>query len=145
MGLGASLCAGDAVGGGGGGNASAAARTGSYRPPRAGGLAPSGEDIGRACGSPRKNGGSGSSAPYESRRLATGDVERLRVDGRREDGRDQADELGRGTALYAAGVASSIEDGLHQARAAIRSGAALAKLDQFVSVTRSLATPAAQE
>ena len=115
MGLGASLCVGDAVGGGGGGNASAAARTGSYRPPRAGGLAPSGEDIGRACGSPRKNGGSGSSAPYESRRLATGDVERPRVDGRREDGRDQADELGRGTALYAAsshcGGGSSVNGG----------------------------------
>ncbi len=49
--------------------------------PRAGGLAPSGEDMGRACGwSPRKKGGSGSgsSVPYESRRLATGDVERPR-------------------------------------------------------------------
>jgi anthranilate phosphoribosyltransferase len=47
--------------------------------------------------------------------------------------------LNAGTALYAAGVASSIEDGLHKARAAIGSGAALAKLEQFVSVTRSLA------
>ena len=44
-----------------------------------------------------------------------------------------------GTALYAAGVASSIEDGLQKARAAIASGAALAKLDQFVGVTRQLA------
>jgi len=46
--------------------------------------------------------------------------------------------LNAGTALYAAGVASSIEDGLTRARAAIASGAALAKLDQFVGVTRQL-------
>jgi anthranilate phosphoribosyltransferase len=46
--------------------------------------------------------------------------------------------LNAGTALYAAGVASSIEDGLTRARAAIASGAALAKLEQFVSVTRQL-------
>jgi anthranilate phosphoribosyltransferase len=46
--------------------------------------------------------------------------------------------LNAGTALYAAGVATSIEDGLQRARTAIASGAALAKLDQFVSVTRQL-------
>jgi anthranilate phosphoribosyltransferase len=46
--------------------------------------------------------------------------------------------LNAGTALYAAGVASSIEEGLQKARAAIASGAALAKLEQFVSVTRQL-------
>jgi len=46
--------------------------------------------------------------------------------------------LNAGTALYAARVASSIEDGLARAREAIASGAALAKLDQFVSVTRQL-------
>jgi anthranilate phosphoribosyltransferase len=46
--------------------------------------------------------------------------------------------LNAGTALYAAGVASSIEEGLQKAREAIASGAALAKLDQFVSVTRQL-------
>jgi anthranilate phosphoribosyltransferase len=46
--------------------------------------------------------------------------------------------LNAGTALYAAGVASSIEEGLQKARAAIASGAALAKLDQFVSVTQKL-------
>src|SRR5438094_2244905 len=46
--------------------------------------------------------------------------------------------LNAGTALYAAGVAASIEDGLARARAAIASGAALAKLDQFVSITRQL-------
>lgn len=46
--------------------------------------------------------------------------------------------LNAGTALYAAGVASSIEDGLAKARAAIISGAALAKVEQFVSVTQQL-------
>jgi anthranilate phosphoribosyltransferase len=46
--------------------------------------------------------------------------------------------LNAGTALYAAGVASSIEDGLAKARAAITSGAALAKVEQFVSVTQQL-------
>ena len=46
--------------------------------------------------------------------------------------------LNAGTALYAAGVASSIEEGLAKARATIASGAALAKLEQFVTVTRQL-------
>jgi anthranilate phosphoribosyltransferase len=46
--------------------------------------------------------------------------------------------LNAGTALYAAGVASSIEDGLAKARAANLSGAARAKLDQFVQVTQQL-------
>jgi anthranilate phosphoribosyltransferase len=46
--------------------------------------------------------------------------------------------LNAGTALYAAGVASSIEDGLARARTAIASGAAIAKLEQFVNVTRQL-------
>ncbi|CAH0317272.1 Anthranilate phosphoribosyltransferase [Massilia sp. Bi118] len=46
--------------------------------------------------------------------------------------------LNAGTALYAAGVAASIEEGLQKARAVIASGAALAKLDQFVGVTRQL-------
>jgi anthranilate phosphoribosyltransferase len=46
--------------------------------------------------------------------------------------------LNAGTALYAAGVAESIEDGLTRARTAILSGAARAKLDQFVQVTRQL-------
>ncbi|PLY40397.1 anthranilate phosphoribosyltransferase [Janthinobacterium sp. ROICE36] len=50
--------------------------------------------------------------------------------------------LNAGTALYAAGVASSIEDGLARARAAVSSGAAIAKLDQFVQVTQQLGTPA---
>jgi anthranilate phosphoribosyltransferase len=46
--------------------------------------------------------------------------------------------LNAGTALYAAGVVSSIEEGLAKARATIASGAALAKLEQFVTVTRQL-------
>ena len=49
--------------------------------------------------------------------------------------------LNAGTALYAAGVASSIEDGLARARIAVSSGAALAKLEQFVQVTQQLGTP----
>jgi anthranilate phosphoribosyltransferase len=47
--------------------------------------------------------------------------------------------LNAGTALYAAGVVSSIEEGLAKARATIASGAAVAKLEQFVQVTRQLA------
>jgi len=46
--------------------------------------------------------------------------------------------LNAGTALYAAGVAPSIETGLVKARQAIESGAALAKLHQFVDVTQAL-------
>jgi anthranilate phosphoribosyltransferase len=46
--------------------------------------------------------------------------------------------INAGTALYAAGVATSIADGLTRARAAIASGAALAKLAQFVEVTQQL-------
>ena len=49
--------------------------------------------------------------------------------------------LNAGTALYAAGVASSIADGLTRARTAIESGAATAKLAQFVEVTQQLAAP----
>ena len=46
--------------------------------------------------------------------------------------------LNAGTALYAAGVASSIEDGLARARKAVHSGDALRKVEQFVQVTQSL-------
>jgi anthranilate phosphoribosyltransferase len=46
--------------------------------------------------------------------------------------------LNAGTALYAAGIASSIMDGLTKARATIASGAALKKLEQFVQVTQQL-------
>lgn len=46
--------------------------------------------------------------------------------------------LNAGAALYAAGVASSIADGLGKARDALASGAARAKLDQFVQATRAV-------
>ena len=41
--------------------------------------------------------------------------------------------LNAGAALYAANVASSIEDGLQRARAALDSGAALQKLKDLVA------------
>ncbi len=44
-----------------------------------------------------------------------------------------------GAALYAAGIASSIADGIRQAKGVIGSGAARAKLDDFVATTRRLA------
>lgn len=47
--------------------------------------------------------------------------------------------LNTGTALYAAGVASSIGDGVDRAREALASGAARAKLEQFARLTQSLA------
>ncbi|PFH10530.1 anthranilate phosphoribosyltransferase [Collimonas sp. PA-H2] len=47
--------------------------------------------------------------------------------------------INAGAALYAAGVASSIADGLEKARAVIASGAAKAKLDQFVQATQTIA------
>ena len=47
--------------------------------------------------------------------------------------------LNAGVALYVAGVVTSIGDGIARARHAIMSGAARAKLDQFVDVTRKLA------
>ena len=47
--------------------------------------------------------------------------------------------LNAGAALYTAGRAVSIADGVAQARAAIASGAATAKLEQFVAATRRLA------
>jgi len=46
--------------------------------------------------------------------------------------------LNAGTALYAAGIAPSISEGLSKAREAIASGAARAKLDQFVNATQRL-------
>ncbi|MBD8049797.1 anthranilate phosphoribosyltransferase [Limnohabitans radicicola] len=48
--------------------------------------------------------------------------------------------LNAGAALYAANVTASIQDGIARARAAIESGAAKAKLSQFVAFTQ--ATPA---
>jgi anthranilate phosphoribosyltransferase len=47
--------------------------------------------------------------------------------------------LNAGAALYAAGVAETIDRGLVAAREAIASGAARAKLDEFVSTTQALA------
>src|SRR5690606_21423736 len=47
--------------------------------------------------------------------------------------------LNAGAALYVAGVADSIADGIGKAREAIASGAARAKLARFVEATRSLA------
>ena len=47
--------------------------------------------------------------------------------------------LNAGAALYAAGVADSIGDGIARARDAIASGAAHAKLEQFIATTRELA------
>ena len=46
--------------------------------------------------------------------------------------------LNAGAALYAAGVAASIAEGIERARAAIASGAARRKLDDFVAVTQKL-------
>jgi anthranilate phosphoribosyltransferase len=47
--------------------------------------------------------------------------------------------LNAGAALYAAGVASSIADGLARARAVLASGAARARLDDYAALTRKLA------
>ena len=45
--------------------------------------------------------------------------------------------LNAGTALYAAGIAASIGDGIDRARSAIASGAAMRKLEAFVVATQS--------
>jgi anthranilate phosphoribosyltransferase len=45
-----------------------------------------------------------------------------------------------GAALYAANVADTIQDGIDKARAAIESGAAKSKLEQLVTLSRSIAT-----
>ncbi|MGE5739180.1 MAG: anthranilate phosphoribosyltransferase [Betaproteobacteria bacterium] len=50
--------------------------------------------------------------------------------------------LNAGTALYAAGIAGSIGDGIERARAAIGSGAALQRLHAFVATTKRLGQPA---
>ncbi len=47
--------------------------------------------------------------------------------------------LNAGAALYAAGVAGDIADGLRRAREAMASGAARAKLEQFVATTQAIA------
>ncbi len=52
--------------------------------------------------------------------------------------------LNAGAALYAANVATSIEDGIAKARAAIASGAARRKLEEFVAATRRLSAERAK-
>jgi len=47
--------------------------------------------------------------------------------------------LNAGAALYAAGIAADIGDGLARAREAMASGAARAKLEQFVAATQTIA------
>jgi anthranilate phosphoribosyltransferase len=47
--------------------------------------------------------------------------------------------LNAGAALYVAGIAESLADGIVRARAAIATGAALAKMEEFVGITRQLA------
>jgi anthranilate phosphoribosyltransferase len=47
--------------------------------------------------------------------------------------------LNAGAALYAAGVANDIADGLARARAAMATGASRAKLEQFVAATQAIA------
>ncbi len=46
--------------------------------------------------------------------------------------------LNAGAALYVAGIADSIKDGIERARAAIDSGEAIKRLDAFVATTRKL-------
>jgi anthranilate phosphoribosyltransferase len=46
--------------------------------------------------------------------------------------------MNAGAALWAADVASSLADGIRQAKAALESGAAKAKLDAFVEFTQSV-------
>ena len=50
--------------------------------------------------------------------------------------------LNAGAALYAAGIAASVEDGIVRARAAIESGSAMRKLEAFVAATQALGRPA---
>jgi anthranilate phosphoribosyltransferase len=49
--------------------------------------------------------------------------------------------LNAGAALYCAGIASSVADGVKRAREAVASGKAMAKLSQFVAVTQKLKAP----
>jgi anthranilate phosphoribosyltransferase len=50
--------------------------------------------------------------------------------------------LNAGTALYAAGIVDSIENGIARAREVIASGAAMRKLKAFVAATQSIARAA---
>jgi anthranilate phosphoribosyltransferase len=53
--------------------------------------------------------------------------------------------LNAGAALYAAGVAPSIGDGIEKARIALANGAARAKLDAYVAATRAFANSSAEQ
>jgi anthranilate phosphoribosyltransferase len=46
--------------------------------------------------------------------------------------------INAGAALYVSGQAKSIADGLEKAKAAMRSGAALAKMKQFIEISKTL-------
>jgi anthranilate phosphoribosyltransferase len=83
--------------------------------------------------------------------LAMADASQLRVDGPEDSRRIVLEVLGdrdgpardivllnAGAALYTAGVAASIGDGIEKARLAIASGAARAKLDEYVEATQRL-------
>ncbi|HOL38384.1 MAG TPA: anthranilate phosphoribosyltransferase, partial [Rubrivivax sp.] len=50
--------------------------------------------------------------------------------------------LNAGAALYCAGVASSIAEGVKRARDAVASGAALRKLSQWVALTQKIKSAA---
>jgi anthranilate phosphoribosyltransferase len=50
--------------------------------------------------------------------------------------------LNAGAALYAANVIGSMDEGIERAREAIASGAARAKLDEFVAATQRSLVPA---
>jgi anthranilate phosphoribosyltransferase len=47
--------------------------------------------------------------------------------------------LNAGAALYAANLAKSIKEGIERARESVKSGAAMAKMEEFVAMTRSFA------
>jgi anthranilate phosphoribosyltransferase len=51
--------------------------------------------------------------------------------------------LNAGAALYCAGIAASVAEGVKRAREAVASGAALAKLSQWVALTQKLKPAAA--
>lgn len=81
-----------------------------------------------------------------SRRLRVADAEESRamlldaIDGTPGAAADIV-ALNAGMALYAADAAPSIAEGIAMARAAVASGAARKKLEQFVTVTQELANP----
>ena len=83
-------------------------------------------------------------AMASSRNLAVADAaeSRLRILEALNDVDGQARDivlLNAGAALYAANVATSIEEGIGRAREAVRSGAALAKMEEFVGITQRIA------